>query len=346
MLERHVPLVPSLLTPALAPMRLRPAPGRPVQVHLSVTDRCFLPCAHCDIWRNKVEDLPEEVWARTIDQLAGWLGPASMNFVGGEPLLRKDLERLMARAVNLGFEVTFNTNGWLLTDARAQALADAGVSVAYVSLDGFREATVDASRGRAGSWRKVMEACDRLDRVGRPRVVIACILHADNAAEIPELLAWVKSRGYELVVQPLYQNFGDNAHEPGWWRRSHLWPTDLAPIDAALDVLIAERRSGGKVCNDARQLEGFRGYFRAPGVDNGITCKAGHADIAFDPAGNVRLCYFLEPVGNIRDEASLPEVWNSVRAMRRRHEVSRCGRSCNLLNCNFGGEAGGEGRTG
>ena len=135
----------------------------------------------------------------------------------------------------------------------------------YGPIDG-REATVDASRGRAGSWRKVMEACDRLDRVGRPRVVIACILHAGNAAEIPELLAWVKSRGYELVVQPLYQNFGDNAHEPGWWRRSHLWPTDLAPIDEALDVLIAERRSGGKVCNDARQLEGFRGYFRAPGV--------------------------------------------------------------------------------
>jgi MoaA/NifB/PqqE/SkfB family radical SAM enzyme len=320
----------------LDPLRLRPAP-RPVQVHLSVTDRCFLPCAHCDIWRNKTEDLPEEVWAGAIDQLAAWLGPASMNFVGGEPLLRKDLERLMARATRLGFDVTFNTNAWLLTDARAQALSDAGVKIAYLSLDGFRESTVDASRGRAGTWRKVMEACDRLDRLPNPRVVIACILHGQNAAEIPDLLAWVKARNYELVVQPLYQNFGENAHDPGWWRRSPHWPTDLAAIDAAIDVLVAERNAAGRVCNDARQLEAFRGYFRDPSAPNGKTCKAGHSDIAFDPAGNIRLCYFLEPVGNLRDPASLPRAWNGIAALRRRWEVSRCPRSCNLLNCNFDG---------
>jgi MoaA/NifB/PqqE/SkfB family radical SAM enzyme len=260
-----------------------------------------------------------------------------MNFVGGEPLLRKDLERLMARAVRLGFEVTFNTNGWLLTDARARALADAGVSVAYLSLDGFHEATVDASRGRAGSWRKVMEACDRLDAVGNPRVVIACILHAGNAREIPALLDWVKARGYELVVQPLYQNFGENAHEPGWWRRSHLWPgpDDLPAIDAALDTLAEERRNAGKVCNDVRQLEGFRTYFHDPGRPAGQPCKAGHSDIAFDPAGNVRLCYFLEPVGNVTQDADLPRLWNALGTMRRRHEVSRCTRACALLNCNF-----------
>jgi MoaA/NifB/PqqE/SkfB family radical SAM enzyme len=321
---------------ALDPLRLRPAP-RPVQVHLSVTDRCFLPCAHCDIWRNKVEDLPGEVWEQAIDQLAGWLGPASMNFVGGEPLLRKDLERLMARATRLGFDVTFNTNAWLLTDDRARALSDAGVKVAYLSLDGFAEATVDASRGRAGSWRKVMEACDRLDRLPNPRVIIACILHGQNAAEIPALLDWVKQRNYELVVQPLYQNFGENAHDPGWWRRSAHWPRDLRAIDAALDVLIAERNAAGRVCNDARQLEAFRGYFRDPSVPNGKTCKAGHSDIAFDPAGNIRLCYFLEPIGNLRDPASLPRAWNSIAALRRRWEVSRCTRSCNLLNCNFEG---------
>jgi MoaA/NifB/PqqE/SkfB family radical SAM enzyme len=209
--------------------------------------------------------------------------------------------------------------------------------VAYLSLDGIREATVDASRGRRGSWRKVMEAADRLDAVGNPRVVIACILHAGNAPEIPELLRWVKSRGYELVVQPLYQNFGDNAHEPGWWRRSHLWPgpDQLPAIDAALDALVEERARAGKVCNDVRQLEGFRRYFHDPARPAGQTCKAGHSDIALDPAGNVRLCYFLEPVGNITRDADLPRLWNALGTLRRRHEVSRCTRACALLNCNF-----------
>mgnify|MGYP001606283165 CR=1 FL=1 len=331
-------VAPRLPTDVLSRLRLRPSPAAPVQVHLSVTDRCFLPCTHCDIYKNETVDLPESTWNAVIDELAGWTGPAAMNFVGGEPLLRRDLERLMARAVKLGFTVTFNTNGWLLTDARAEALRDAGVSVAYLSLDGFSEATVDHSRGRAGSHRKVMEACDRLDRAGSPRVIIATILHGHNAHEIPDLLNWVKARGYELVVQPLYQNFGNNAHDPGWWTRSPLWPHDpaeLATVHAALDLLVDERRAWGKVCNSVEQLLAFKAHFINPQVDNGQVCKAGHSDIAFDPHGNVRLCYFLEPVAQVGDGRPLREVWNAVTTMRRRHEVSNCTRACNLLNCNF-----------
>ncbi len=321
---------------ALQRLGLVPAPGLPTQVHLSVTDRCFLPCLHCDIYKNKTEDLPEQAWADTIDRLARWLGPASINFVGGEPLLRKDLERLMGRATRLGFTVSFNTNGWLLTDARAAALADAGVSIAYVSMDGIHPATVDHSRGRAGSLQKAMEAADRLERHRQPRVVVACVLHGKNAAEIPELLRWCNDKGRELVVQPLYQSFGENAHQPGWWRHSPLWPTaeELPLIDRALDVLAEERASHGKVCNTVVQLQAFKKHFRLPDIYNGQVCKAGYSDIAFDPAGNIRLCYFLEPVGNIaQDEPE--QLWNSLRAMRRRHEVSRCPRACNLLNCNF-----------
>ncbi len=311
------------------------AAAPPGQIHLSVTDRCFLPCLHCDIYKNEAEDLPTSEWLSVLDQLGGWLGTASVNFVGGEPLLRKDLEQLMGRATQLGFAVTFNTNGWLLNATRARGLRDAGASVAYVSLDGARTETVDHSRGRTGSFRKALDACDHLDAVGRPRVILSCVLHGKNAAEIPLLLELARSRGYELVVQPLYQSFGENAHDPGWWRRSPLWPTseELPLIDMALDVLSAERRAAGRVCNSVEQLEAFKAYFRGPHLANGQVCKAGHSDLAFDPAGKVRLCYFLEPVGHLHEP--LPEIWNRVRTMRRRHEVSRCQRSCNLLNCNF-----------
>ncbi len=333
-----IPGAAALQARALARARLRPAPGLPDQVHLSVTDRCFLPCAHCDIWKNKTPDLPGEAWLGVLDQLGAWLGKASVNFVGGEPLLRKDLETLMTRATTLGFDVSFNTNGWLLDDRRADALSAAGARIAYLSMDGFLAETVDRSRGRAGTHAKLLEVCDRLDKRTNPRVVIACILHAENAHEIPDLLRWVKSRGYELVVQPLYQNFGENAHDPTWWRTSTLWPTSpdaLARIDQALDVLIDERTQWGKVCNEVAQLRAFKKHFRSPSVPNGQTCKAGHSDIAFDPVGNVRLCYFLEPVGNLAEGVPIPAMWNRLAALRRRYEVSRCTRSCNLLNCNF-----------
>ena len=183
-----------LLDRALDRLELRRAPGRPAQVHLSVTDRCFLPCQHCDIWKNEATDLPTAFWSEAIDRLGAWCAPAGLNFVGGEPLLRRDLEQLMARAVGRGFEVSFNTNAWLLTPARAQAISEAGVSTAYISLDGATAATVDRTRGRAGSFDKAIAALDLFALRPKPRPVIACILHAGNAAEIPALLELVRAR--------------------------------------------------------------------------------------------------------------------------------------------------------
>lgn len=323
---------------ALDRARLRRAPGRPKQLHLSVTDRCFLPCLHCDIWKNQATDLPAEVWADLIDRLGDWCAPAGMNFVGGEPLLRKDLESLMARAVRRGFEVTFNTNGWLVTERRARAISEAGASVVYVSLDGARPETVDRTRGRRGSFEKAVAAIERFGALANPRVVVACILHGENAAEIPELLAFVRAHGLQLVVQPLYQNFGDVAYDPNWYRTSALWPhtpEQLDAVDRALDLLSAERLRGGPVQNPAAQLQAMKFHFRNPERDTGLLCRAGHSDLSFDPQGRVRLCYFLDPVGTVFDPTPLPVLWESWTTLRRRWEVSRCERHCNLLNCNF-----------
>jgi MoaA/NifB/PqqE/SkfB family radical SAM enzyme len=318
--------------------QLRRAPARPKQIHMAVTDLCFLPCVHCDIWKNKTVDLPTELWLDLISRLGPWCAPAGMNFVGGEPLMRKDLELLMAAAVAQGFEVSFNTNGHLVTDKRARSLSDAGVSIAYVSLDGIRAATIDHSRGRAGSFDRAMAAIDRLDAMPNPRVVIASVLHGKNAEEIPELLEFVRDRELQLVLQPLYQNFGDNTYEPDWWKTSELFPeseAELCAIDSALDTLSEERMRGGGVCNSVAQLQAMKHHFRRPGVDNGQTCRAGHSDLSIDAQGNMRLCYFLDPVGRIDDPSSLPWLWDKPETLRRRWEVSRCDRACNLLNCNF-----------
>lgn len=318
--------------------RLRRAPGRPRQIHLSVIDRCFLPCLHCDIWKNDAQDLPTEVWEDVIDRLARWCAPAAMNFVGGEPLMRTDLEALMGRAVSRGFEVSFNTNAWLVNRKRAARIAEAGVSIAYVSMDGVRKQTVDHSRGKVGSWDKAMAAIDLFEALPNPRVVIAAILHKDNAEEMPELLDFVRDRGIQVVLQPLYQNFGDNTYDPHWHEQSALFPrteAELAAVEAALDRFSAERFRGGPVCNSVEQLQAMKQHFREPAVDNGQMCRAGHSDLSLDPQGRVRLCYFLEPVGSIFDPMPLQAMWDSYTTLRRRWEVSRCDRHCNLLNCNF-----------
>ena len=63
--------------------QLRRAPTRPRQIHLAVTDRCFLPCLHCDIWKNEAEDLPGEIWRDLLDRLAQGLDLPQVRAVAG-----------------------------------------------------------------------------------------------------------------------------------------------------------------------------------------------------------------------------------------------------------------------
>nr|MCK4929795.1 hypothetical protein [Nanoarchaeota archaeon] len=57
-------------------------------------------------------------------------------------------------------------------------------------------------------------------------------------------------------------------------------------------------------------------------------------DIAFDPYGNMLLCFNKAPVGNALKK-NPKKIWKNRLADTRRNEISLCKRNCNLLNCNF-----------
>ena len=317
--------------------QLRRAPSTPKQIHMSVTDRCFLPCLHCDIWKNTAEDLPTEHWIKVIDDLSSWLGNPSINFVGGEPLLRSDLETLIRRAKSQHATVSCNTNGWLVTPSRAKSLAQSGIDLVYVSLDGHSEKTVDHSRGKEGSFQKAIQAIELLQEAG-VSVMVASVLHAQNAEEMIDVLQFVEDKHMGLIMQPLYQNFGNVQYDKDWWRKSSMFPKtekELEIMDRVLDKLSIAQMKGRKILNDPKQLQAMKYYFRHPMSDIGISCRAGHTDLSFDPQGRIRLCYFLEPIGSIFQQESISDIWFAQTTLQRRWEVSRCTRSCSMLNCNF-----------
>ena len=85
--------------------KLRRASHLPSQVHLSVTDRCFLPCKHCDIWKNEAVDLSTEVWLKLI-KARTWCAPLE--------LARRALNVFRAHSSSQKHGlVSFNTNTWL-----------------------------------------------------------------------------------------------------------------------------------------------------------------------------------------------------------------------------------------
>jgi cyclic pyranopterin phosphate synthase len=163
MSERIIPVLDlrphlSLPTPAASPWDLntplQDSRGRPLHdLRISVTDRCNFRCSYCmpkEVFHKDYPYLPQsdllsfEEITRTAQAFVA-LGVRKIRLTGGEPLLRKNIEVLIAQLAalrtpaGLPLDITLTTNGSLLV-RKAQALKDAGLQRVTVSLDGLDDA--------------------------------------------------------------------------------------------------------------------------------------------------------------------------------------------------------------
>ena len=164
MVARVIPLVPQrstqLALPSLQPQALAPtgwlqdSRGRPLHdLRISVTDRCNFRCNYCmpkEVFDKNHAYLPHSALLsfEEITRLARLFmahGVRKIRLTGGEPLLRKNLEKLIAQLAQLRTvdgkapDITLTTNGSLLA-RKARALKDAGLQRITVSLDGLDDA--------------------------------------------------------------------------------------------------------------------------------------------------------------------------------------------------------------
>ena len=149
---------------------------RPIRdLRISVTDRCNFRCPYCmpaEIFGEKYEFLPKAdiLTFEEIVRLAKIfvaLGVTKIRITGGEPLLRRDLEILIAdlsRLDGVG-DLTLTTNGYLLAD-KARALKDAGLHRLTVSLDAIDEQTFDRMSGRTHGTERVLNGIRVAERLG------------------------------------------------------------------------------------------------------------------------------------------------------------------------------------
>ncbi|MEK7862124.1 MAG: GTP 3',8-cyclase MoaA [Chloroflexota bacterium] len=123
---------------------------RPLRdLRVSVTDRCNFRCVYCmpkEIFGKGYAFLPQSE-VLTFEEIArlvrGFveLGVRKVRLTGGEPLVRRDVERLVGLLAPIGdLDLTLTTNGSLLAQ-KARALADAGLRRVTVSLDSLDDAT-------------------------------------------------------------------------------------------------------------------------------------------------------------------------------------------------------------
>ncbi len=172
-------------------------------LRISVTDRCNIRCFYCmpleDVqFKPRDEILSFEEIERFVRVLAG-CGVNKVRLTGGEPLVRQDLARLVAKLVRIeGInDLALTTNGVLLAD-QAQALHDAGLHRLNISLDTLDEATFQRISRRAGLDR-VLAGIAAAQQVGFRRIRLnAVAIRGLSETDIVPLGRFAREYGFEM----------------------------------------------------------------------------------------------------------------------------------------------------
>jgi len=177
--------------------------GRKVNyLRVSVTERCNFRCQYCMpekpfswVPQEKLlsfEDMFEFIKVG-IDE-----GIEKVRLTGGEPLLRKDLDKFikMISDYSPSLDLALTTNAFLLEDA-AQKLKDAGLKRVNISLDSLQE-SVAHHIAQKNVLDKVLKGISKADEVGL-KIKINCVPLKDvNDTELIDLLEYSKKKGYEI----------------------------------------------------------------------------------------------------------------------------------------------------
>ena len=170
--------------------------GRPLRdLRISVTDRCNFRCVYCmpkEVFGHgyRFMDRKELLTFEELERVVGVFkarGVQKIRITGGEPLLRRDLEELIARLAGIGgLELTLTTNASLLA-RKAQALADAGLDRVTVSLDSLDDDCFQAMNDVDFPVQRVLDGIEAAHAAGLPVKVNAVIKRGVNEGSILEM---------------------------------------------------------------------------------------------------------------------------------------------------------------
>jgi cyclic pyranopterin phosphate synthase len=273
-------------------------------LRVSVTDRCNLRCTYCMPpegleWIPGGELLSADELVRVV-RLAVDQGVQEVRFTGGEPLVRPDLEQIVAGVAALPDppSLSLTTNGIGLT-TRAQSLKDAGLTRINVSLD-----TLDAERFRTLTRRDrladVLAGIAAAQRAGLAPVKINTVLmRSINDDEVLSLVEWALDQGLALRF---IEQMPLDAHKS--WSRTEMVQADeiLEQLETAYTLRPASTPRGSEPA-ETWDVVGSDGTVRGTvGVIGSVTrpfCSACDR-VRLTSDGQLRNCLFAQDETDLR----------------------------------------------
>ena len=296
-------------------------------LRISVTDRCNFRCVYC---------MPREVFGKDfqfldraalltfeeIERVASAFaahGVEKIRLTGGEPLLRRELERLVERLVTIDgiSDIALTTNGALLA-RKAQSLADAGLKRVTVSLDSLDNETFQAVNDVSFPVERVLEGIDAALAAGLAPVKVNMVVKRGvNDADVVPMAQFFRDRPGTVLRFIEYMDVGTT----NGWRLE-----DVVPAAEIVELIGAEHPLDpvapsypGEVANRFRYRDGVGEI----GVIASVTQPfcGGCTRARLSAEGQLFTCLFAAKGYDLREivrggatdeelRASIARVWN------------------------------------
>ncbi len=307
---------------------------RPTVVYGLVNERCNYKCRYCDYWRLPAyqDEMSIAEWTEALASLKDFIGVYHVEFSGGEPFIKKDILDLFDFCYEEGLRWGVTTNGSALSEKTVRRVVAARPFNINISMDSHRADVHNYVRGIDGSLTRVMQGIQLLvqerERAGLNfPIIIKPVVHRLNFRTLPEMVNWVPETGASTI------NFQPVTH---WTKETYdeLWieEDDLDELQAIADRLVQMKRTGAPIMNSEVILQHWTNHFRGEKAPASLRpCRVGLRNYFIRTNGDVELCYFYEPIGNVKHQ-SAREIWAGEEARIRRQETVACDKLC-LFTC-------------
>ena len=242
--------------------------------------RCNAHCDFCDYWKNGADAVRSD--AESYAAAARYFNPVMITFTGGEPLLRRDLESLVAAvagAIRVRY-LALITHGAMLTPERARSLWQAGLNQFNISLD-YLDARHDDARGIPGLAAKILDTVPRMRALGIDGIRFNTVIKQSNLDQLMPIVERAASLGVGVSFSAYTDaKNGNRAHLVSAEAQQHL-------EEVIAELLAFKRRKRGVIVSSDYYLEQVPRFFSGAMHDS---CNSGVRTIHIDPAGQVRRC--------------------------------------------------------
>ncbi|WP_094227834.1 radical SAM/SPASM domain-containing protein [Methanolobus psychrotolerans] len=287
----------------------------PDQFSIGITTRCPNNCIHCgaaDIVAEPILGFDE---INCTIQQAIDIGSYHISFDGGETMLRKDLEEMVAKVDKSRAIATCFTSGFGLNEKRATDLKAAGLFAAHMSLDSPYEREHDRVRGRDGAFKDTVNGIKSISNAGILADLFV-VVSPDNIDDLDEFYNFATDMGmqemsiYEIIAVGRWMGHEDE-------------------VITAKDVeYLGKFQKSMNKKEDGPRVTAFP-HFMGP---DQFGCFAGRRWMHATAGGDILPCAYTPlSFGNIREE-KLAAIWERLG----RHEAYKCSAEyCMMRNPEF-----------